>query len=232
MLPESTITAYKTGAATAKSAAPVEEFLQLLARAVRQFHTYPETSPLCTEAVAASHKALASLDCGERLVLRVTPREFVVDDTALGAGTIIEQELVRRLHKARVAGLDFERHATPRDLSRFCTDVIRVRQPRQRGDARRAARRARRRDDRGAHGASARGDEPRPAVRRRSRDLVDHEQRRRTAAAVRGARRLPLPARRRVGFASIPRPRSTRSRSSIWRSSSTTRPTWRRCSSA
>ena len=49
----------------------------LLARAVRQFHTYPATSPLCTDAIAASRKVLASLDTRERLSLRITPREVV-----------------------------------------------------------------------------------------------------------------------------------------------------------
>jgi hypothetical protein len=105
--------------------AAIEEFLQLLARAVRQFHTYPATSPLCTDAIAACRKALAGLDRGDRLALRVTPRELIVDDTGLGAGTIVEHELVRRLHRARVAGLDIDRAASPRDLSRLCTDVIR-----------------------------------------------------------------------------------------------------------
>jgi hypothetical protein len=119
---------YKTGSAGHKSdpgLAAAEEFLQLLAKAARQFHTYPSTSPLCTDAIAVCHKALAALDRGDRLTLGVTPREFVVDDTGLGAGTIVEHELVRRLHKARVAGLDIERTASPRDLSRLCIDVIR-----------------------------------------------------------------------------------------------------------
>src|SRR5437867_8362769 len=44
-----------TGARPADFAA-VEEFLHLLARAVRQFHTYPTTSPMCADAIAACHK--------------------------------------------------------------------------------------------------------------------------------------------------------------------------------
>src|SRR5215207_4740421 len=80
--------------------AAVEDFLQLLARAVRQFHTYPATSPLCTDAIAASQKVLASLDTRDRLSFRVTPREVVVDHVATGSGTVVEQELVRRLHRA------------------------------------------------------------------------------------------------------------------------------------
>jgi len=105
--------------------AAVEDFLQLLARAVRQFHTYPATSPLCTDAIAASQKGLASLDTRDRLSLRITPREVVVDHVGTGAGTVVEQELVRRLHRAHVSTLDIDRGASARDLSRFCTDVLR-----------------------------------------------------------------------------------------------------------
>ena len=103
----------------------VEEFLYLLARAVRQFHTYPPTSPLCTEGIAACHKVFASLDRRDRLVLRVTPIELIVDEVGVGAGTIVEQELARRLHRARVIGLDIDRIATPRHLSRFCSNLVR-----------------------------------------------------------------------------------------------------------
>jgi hypothetical protein len=103
----------------------VEEFLQLLARAVRQFHTYPATSPLCTDAISACHKVLASLEGRDRLACRVTPRELIVDDIGIGGGTIVEHEVVRRLHRAHVAALDIDRIASPRDLSRFSTDVLR-----------------------------------------------------------------------------------------------------------
>jgi hypothetical protein len=103
----------------------VEEFLQLLARAVRQFHTYPATSPLCTDAISACHKVLASLDGRDRVACRVTPRELIVDDIGIGAGTVVEHEIVRRLHRAHVAALDVDRTASRRDLSRFSTDVLR-----------------------------------------------------------------------------------------------------------
>ena len=103
----------------------VEEFLQLLARAVRQFHTYPATSPLCTDAISACHKVLASLEGRDRLACRVTPRELIVDDIGIGAGTIVEHEIVRRLHRSHVAALDVDRIASQRDLSRFSTDVLR-----------------------------------------------------------------------------------------------------------
>ena len=185
MFPEPTSTDYKTSIGGPKSASRVDEFLQLLARAVRQFHTYPATSPLCTEAVVASQRALAALDCGDRLALRVTPREFVVDDTGLGAGTIVEQELVRRLHKARVASLDIDRDASPRDLSRLCTDVIRCDSRGsetalaelliEHGVTTIVARMARRPEvmDLGLPSAPL-------------RDLVDHEQQRRKAAPAAG----------------------------------------------
>jgi hypothetical protein len=103
----------------------VEEFLHLLARAVRQFHTYPPTSPLCADAVVASHKAFSALDRHDRLTLRVTPHDFVADERHIGAGTIVEHELVRRLHKARVASLDLDHAASPRDFTRLCTDILR-----------------------------------------------------------------------------------------------------------
>ncbi len=102
----------------------VEEFLQLLAKAVRQFHTYPATSPLCVDAVAACHKASVALQGRGQLMVRVMPRELLVDEAGIGAGTVIEQELVRRLRRAHVAGLAIDRAASPRDFSRFCSDLI------------------------------------------------------------------------------------------------------------
>jgi hypothetical protein len=107
------------------SLAEVDAFLQLLARAVRQFHTYPPTSPMCTESVAACHKAFAALDCADWLVLRVTPHEFIYDEAGIGAGTLVEHELVRRLHRAHVAALHFDRSASLRDFTRLCADIIR-----------------------------------------------------------------------------------------------------------
>lgn len=105
--------------------AGVEEFLHLLARAVRHFHTYPPTGPFCTDAIAACHEALASLDRRDRLLLRVASTELIVDEVGVGRGTIVEQELARRLYRARVIGLEIDRLATPRHLSCFCSDIIR-----------------------------------------------------------------------------------------------------------
>ncbi len=130
MAPPTTSADYKAGAPTDKSGvsgwpAAVEEFLTLLARAIRQFHTYPETSSMCTDAIAACHRAFTNLDRSDRLALRVTPHEFLADDIHIGGGGIIERELVHRLHKARVASLEFDNAASPRDFTRFCTDLLR-----------------------------------------------------------------------------------------------------------
>jgi len=103
----------------------VQDFLQLLARAVRQFHTYPATSPLCIDAVSACRNALLALETRGRIICRVTPHELVVDDTGVGAGTVIEHELVRRLHRVRIASVEINRDATIRDFTRFCDDVSR-----------------------------------------------------------------------------------------------------------
>jgi hypothetical protein len=103
---------------------PVEGLLKLLARAIRQFHTYPATSPICIEAITACQDALGILPVRDRLSFRVTPHELMVDEASIGAGSVIEHELTRRLFKVRVATLDIDRAATPRDLSRFCIDLV------------------------------------------------------------------------------------------------------------
>jgi hypothetical protein len=104
--------------------ASVDGVLKLLARAIRQFHTYPATSPICIEAITACHDALAALPMRDRLAFRVTPHDLIVDEATIGAGTVIEHELTRRLFRARVANLDIDRAATPRDLSRFCINLV------------------------------------------------------------------------------------------------------------
>src|SRR5262245_55180714 len=103
----------------------VEEFLHLLARAARQFHTYPATSPLCTEAIAACHKALTALDGRERLTVWVTPTTLTVDELTVSSSQILELELIHRLHDAGAVRLDIDRIATPRHLSHFCLDLLR-----------------------------------------------------------------------------------------------------------
>jgi hypothetical protein len=119
-----TVSSGAPGALRSEDFPAVEEFLHLLARAVRQFHTYPPTSPLCADAIASCHKAFTALERRERLVVRVTPTELIVDEIGVGAGTIVELELVRRLHRAHIASLDFDRSASIRDFSRFSADII------------------------------------------------------------------------------------------------------------
>lgn len=123
-LPEPPAMAVATSEWRRQDAASVEAFLELLARAIRQYRTYPAASPLCVDAISACHKALASGDGHDHLTFRVTPHEVLVDDVGMGAGTMVEHELVRRLHRARVSGLSIDHHATLRDVSRFCSDLI------------------------------------------------------------------------------------------------------------
>jgi hypothetical protein len=125
---EKTTPKRKSGSAGADLTA-VEGALQLLARAIRQFHTYPATSPMCVDAVMACHDALKSIQHRDRVASRVGPHDLIVDETNIGAGTVVEQELTKRLFKLRVASLEIECHATPRDLSRFCIDLVESEDP-------------------------------------------------------------------------------------------------------
>jgi hypothetical protein len=103
--------------------ARVEAFLHLLARAARQFHTYPATSPRCVDAVEECHRAFKAIEL-ESFTCVVTPHELLVSGTPLGRNTLIAQELARRLHDARCTALDIHRSATARDLSIFCTELV------------------------------------------------------------------------------------------------------------
>jgi hypothetical protein len=105
-------------------AAALDEVLHLLARAVQQFHTYPPTSPLCQGAIDACHRVLVTLDTRENITFRVAPRELIVDDVPMGAGTLIEHELACRLHAASIAQVTIERDVSSRELSRFCLDLV------------------------------------------------------------------------------------------------------------
>ena len=102
--------------------APIEDFLQLLARAVRQFHTYPAASPMCGDAVNACHHALTALDGRDHLTFRVAPDALVVDDARITVA-IVAQELARRLHAAHVVSVEIDATAVPRHLSRFCAHL-------------------------------------------------------------------------------------------------------------
>lgn len=105
-------------------ASAVEECLHLLARAIQQFHTYPPTSQMCVNAIDACQHALVALDGREQIAFRVMPRELILDEVPVGAGTIVEQELARRLHSASVAQVTIERAASSRELARFCFDLL------------------------------------------------------------------------------------------------------------
>ena len=125
---------YRAGIVQAKTAGPsaptvdpaVSNFLQLLARAARQFHTYPATSPLCVEAVDACHRAFRACDLPPAFVIHVSPSELLVDGHAIGRGSVVEQELARPLHRARVASIEIDQTVSPRDWSRFCSDLLRI----------------------------------------------------------------------------------------------------------
>jgi len=79
---------------------------------------------MCTDAIAACQKALASLERRDRLVCRVTPTALIVDEAPV-TGAIVVHELVRRLHGARVVALDIDRAATLRHLTRLCSNLVR-----------------------------------------------------------------------------------------------------------
>jgi hypothetical protein len=102
-----------------------EDFLQSLARAVQQFHTYPPASSMCQSALDACTRALTILSDRDEVHCRVSPCELVVDDRPLGRGTIVEHELSRRLHAAAIAELTIDRGITSRELSWFCLDLLR-----------------------------------------------------------------------------------------------------------
>ena len=102
----------------------IEDLLHLLGRAVQQFHTYPPTSQMCLSAVDACRRALVGLESREQITFRVTPRELIVDEIAIGAGSIVEHEVARRLHAASIAQVTIEREASARELARFCFDLV------------------------------------------------------------------------------------------------------------
>jgi len=159
----------------------IERTLGLLARAVRQFHTYPPTSPLCVDAVMACHEALQTIT-RDRVSLRLTQTSVIVDDISLGAGTVIEHELTRRLYRHKVASVELDTGATPRDLTRFSIDLVDETQDTETTFAERLA----------EHGV----DTIVPAMAERpavldlgaappeARDLVEHERRRQDALAL------------------------------------------------
>ena len=110
--------------ALAAGRSAVDEFLQALARAVQQFHTYPPASSMCQNAVESCLRALVAIEDRDQVQCRVSPHELIIDEQPVGRGTVIEQELSRRLHAASIAEVTFDRTVRPRELSRFCLDLI------------------------------------------------------------------------------------------------------------
>jgi hypothetical protein len=111
------------GGARAVDSAAIPECLQLLARAIQQYHTYPPTSPLCRNAIEACQRALLHIG-RDQLAFRVEPRDLIADEVAVGRGTLIEQELSRRLHAAAIAQVAIEQTVTVRELAHFAVDLI------------------------------------------------------------------------------------------------------------
>jgi HEAT repeat protein len=113
-----------TDSATAKrdDLSVIDDFLQSLARTVRQFHTYPATSPKCVDAIEECVRALSAVEL-DTLSCVVSPRELLVSGMAIGRGTLVEQELARRLYESRCQTLDIDRTATRRDLTCLCTEL-------------------------------------------------------------------------------------------------------------
>jgi len=105
------------------------EFLQLLARAVRQFHTYPPASPLCTDAIDACQRAFTALEIDHALICRVTAHTIVLGDDEIAGDALIEQELARPLHRARVASVEIDRGVSARDWSQFCATLAAAARP-------------------------------------------------------------------------------------------------------
>src|SRR5262245_56274008 len=99
------------------------EFLQLLGRAVRQFHTYPAASPLCADAIDACHRAFTALDIDHSLTFRITPHTIVVDDDKIGDDPVIEQKLARPLHHARIASIEIKHSVSAHDWLHFYATV-------------------------------------------------------------------------------------------------------------
>ena len=103
------------------------EFLQLLAKAARQFRTYPPTSSLCTDAVDACHNVFLSLRLDEPLAIRVTSQQLLLDDEPVDGDSAIEQELRRPLHASHVGSVEFDRGTAARDWVQFCLLVAAAR---------------------------------------------------------------------------------------------------------
>ncbi len=97
----------------------------LLAKAVRQLHTYPVTSQVCVDAVNLCRANLAAIDGPDETTLTVSPDALLLHDHPLGDAIFVKQELTRRLGRARVSEITIRRECTTRDLTRFCVNLLR-----------------------------------------------------------------------------------------------------------
>jgi len=61
-----------------------------------------------------------ALELEEPMTARIGKRELLLDDEGIGRGTIIEQQLWRPLHRARVSSLEIKPDVALRDWSQFC----------------------------------------------------------------------------------------------------------------
>jgi hypothetical protein len=100
----------------------IDAFLQALARAARQSHTYPAASAHVVEAVAAAHRALQSVALNSVSCI-VTPRELLVAGVPIGRDTVIEHELARRLREFRCETFVVDRTASTSDLAALCGEL-------------------------------------------------------------------------------------------------------------
>ena len=170
--------------------------------------------------IDACQRALVALDGREQLVFRVMPREVIVDEVGVGSGTIVEQELARRLHAASIAQVTIERSASGRELGAVLLRSHPVRHPaRAAPQPHRSPRRARRQPHRPARRVPAAGRSRSARRRRRSRASSSSSARAATSSSPPAARSIISILPTRAGSASIRRRASSRSRSSTWRSS-------------
>jgi len=107
-----------------RDAGVADECLQLLARAVQQYHTYPSTSPMCLNAVEAAQRALTGPGLRDQLDFRITPHALIVEEAELGRGSLVEHELAYRLHAAAIAQVTIDRGASVREIAWFCLDLV------------------------------------------------------------------------------------------------------------
>ncbi|HEX6317098.1 MAG TPA: HEAT repeat domain-containing protein [Gemmatimonadaceae bacterium] len=103
----------------------VDHFLTLFAKAVRQLHAYPVTSPVCVDAVGAARAHLAAIDGPDEMQFAVTPDALLMHEHVVGDGPFVRHELTRRLRRARVTSLTIQRDCTVRDLTRFGVNLLR-----------------------------------------------------------------------------------------------------------